>query len=159
MATSDRGLAAWIARGRERKVHAILAVIPVGATAERVRLIADGHARMDRAARIKVATEAGVREPSDETWAAVVDALRSREPDPFAAADVADVVAFVRDPIAKTCGCGARYTRAEWEALTIVGNYADEVEKLEMRQCTACASTLAIVVETYAGNDTKEDDQ
>ncbi len=53
--------------------------------------------------------------------------------------------------VLKTCGCGRRYSRAEWGALPCVGvsfSPADAegpAEHLEYRNCS-CGSTIAIVV-------------
>ena len=43
----------------------------------------------------------------------------------------------------KICGCGARYTLAEFMALPLVGFVGDLVERCEMRNCP-CGSTLGI---------------
>ncbi len=51
------------------------------------------------------------------------------------------------EAIIKTCTCcGAAYSRPAWRALRYVGEHHDEVETLELRNCRACNSTLAIVV-------------
>lgn len=47
--------------------------------------------------------------------------------------------------IVNVCSCGKAYTLAEWLALPYVGVQCDEVEHLEMRNCT-CGSTRARVV-------------
>jgi len=45
----------------------------------------------------------------------------------------------------KRCSCGACYTEQQWESLPIVGDQGDDVEDIELRNCT-CGSTIAIVV-------------
>ncbi len=45
----------------------------------------------------------------------------------------------------KRCACGNPYSRSQWQKLALVGYQADEVETLELRDCT-CGSTLAIAV-------------
>lgn len=48
-------------------------------------------------------------------------------------------------PPYKSCGCGQVFTVVEWsEDLEHVGIYVDEVEYLDMRNCPACKSTLAV---------------
>lgn len=47
--------------------------------------------------------------------------------------------------IVKTCRCGKRYTAAEWEKLHYVGVMGDDVERIELRDCT-CGSTVAVVL-------------
>lgn len=47
--------------------------------------------------------------------------------------------------VVKTCGCGRRYTDAEWKQLKLVGVQDDGVERIELRSCT-CRSTIAIVL-------------
>lgn len=46
----------------------------------------------------------------------------------------------------KACGCGCSYSASEWVALEYVGVMSDEVESLELRNCT-CGSTVAQVIE------------
>ncbi len=43
----------------------------------------------------------------------------------------------------KTCSCGRRYTREEWDALPLLGRQAGEPD-LELRNCGGCGSTLAV---------------
>lgn len=50
------------------------------------------------------------------------------------------------EPVVHTCSCSRTFTAAEWSALPYVGTYRDEVETLEMRNCTSCMSTRAIEV-------------
>jgi len=45
----------------------------------------------------------------------------------------------------KQCGCGRQYDSGEWKLLPYVGEIDDEVERLELRNCS-CKSTLAIVL-------------
>lgn len=45
--------------------------------------------------------------------------------------------------VIKECGCGLRYTRAQWETLEYVGKHPDPVEPLELRNCI-CGSTIAV---------------
>lgn len=51
---------------------------------------------------------------------------------------------------AKTCACGATYTAASFAALHLVGFETVDVDdgeppmRLEMRDCAACGSTIAI---------------
>lgn len=49
-------------------------------------------------------------------------------------------------PPLKPCGCGRSYDAFEWSRLPYVGVMGDEVETLELRNCVACNSTLAVVV-------------
>lgn len=49
----------------------------------------------------------------------------------------------------KVCACGRAYSPAEWCALPFVGIMRDDVETLELRNCT-CGSTLAIVTSSVA---------
>lgn len=46
----------------------------------------------------------------------------------------------------KTCSCGRRYSRVEWEALQFVGIHYDALdpERLDLRNCESCKSTTAI---------------
>src|SRR5690242_16378546 len=45
----------------------------------------------------------------------------------------------------KRCtACGHPYTREEWLALPLVGEISDEVERGEHRNCSRCASTIAV---------------
>ncbi len=44
----------------------------------------------------------------------------------------------------KTCSCGRRYTREEWESLPLLGRQAGEPD-LELRNCW-CGSTLAVAL-------------
>lgn len=47
--------------------------------------------------------------------------------------------------VEKRCGCGASYSRSEWNALPFVGLQADGLGgSLELRNCTACSSTIAV---------------
>lgn len=46
----------------------------------------------------------------------------------------------------KACSCGAKYYAGEWTLLSFVGYMTDEVERLELRNCT-CGSTLAVEIE------------
>ena len=48
----------------------------------------------------------------------------------------------------KACGCGARYSREEWEALRTLGVQRDRDgnPEIELRNCAACGSTLAVPV-------------
>lgn len=48
----------------------------------------------------------------------------------------------------KTCSCGRSFTRAEWNALPLVGRTAAEIEARELRNCTGCNSTLSIDLAT-----------
>jgi formate dehydrogenase maturation protein FdhE len=46
----------------------------------------------------------------------------------------------------KRCSCGRRYDERQWNALEFVGPQEDEVEKLELRNCPRCNSTIAIIL-------------
>ena len=49
----------------------------------------------------------------------------------------------------KRCGtCPAKYFRREWSELRLKGGWADDYERLELRDCS-CGSTLAVLVEVY----------
>jgi hypothetical protein len=47
--------------------------------------------------------------------------------------------------ILKTCSCGKTYSRAAWLALPLVGDYKDDVDHLETRNCV-CKSTISLSV-------------
>lgn len=47
------------------------------------------------------------------------------------------------------CGCGRAYTEQSWNALPLVGYQADEVETLELRNCT-CGSTHSVNIESLS---------
>lgn len=48
-------------------------------------------------------------------------------------------------PFPRACRCGARYTRADWEALPGRGTQPSTPgHHLELRVCTRCGSTLSI---------------
>ncbi len=49
------------------------------------------------------------------------------------------------DATIKTCGCGRSYTLEQWRKLPWVGEWKDEVETLELRNCV-CKSTIAIEI-------------
>jgi hypothetical protein len=53
----------------------------------------------------------------------------------------------------KRCACNAVYTRAHWYALEPLGEQDDGVEVLDLRQCTACQSTMAIVLGPSPSSD------
>lgn len=42
----------------------------------------------------------------------------------------------------KTCRCGAKYTAAEWKKLRYVGVQQGVGERIELRNCAHCRSTL-----------------
>jgi hypothetical protein len=63
------------------------------------------------------------------------------------------VASLVKCGTFKTCGCcGRRFTKPEWDALPMLGEYVDDIERLCMKNCS-CDSTMAIVTETFAAND------
>ena len=45
----------------------------------------------------------------------------------------------------KICRCDKRYSAAEWKRLVYVGVMEDDVERIELRNCT-CGSTVAVVL-------------
>lgn len=45
----------------------------------------------------------------------------------------------------KRCSCGKMYTHREWYSLPLCGVGGDEVEKLELRNCS-CGSTIAVII-------------
>lgn len=49
------------------------------------------------------------------------------------------------ETLVKVCRCGAAYTADEWAALRHIGDQDDDAGVLEMRNCSACDSTLAII--------------
>jgi hypothetical protein len=55
----------------------------------------------------------------------------------------AAVVASPHD-VVKRCACGASYTAATWAALVLVGHVDDDGERVELRNCGACGSTIAL---------------
>jgi len=48
----------------------------------------------------------------------------------------------------KRCGCGACFSRAEWDALAAVGTMPSDVEThdLLLKNCTNCHSTISVYV-------------
>lgn len=50
----------------------------------------------------------------------------------------------------KTCACGCSYTEGEWAMLLCIGRMVDDLESIELRNCT-CGSTMAI--EIFGGSD------
>ncbi len=52
------------------------------------------------------------------------------------------------EPVAKACGCGRKFTRAEWDALPFAYVYRDVFERVEYRHCI-CLSTLGLVLEKF----------
>jgi hypothetical protein len=42
------------------------------------------------------------------------------------------------------CACGPSFTLAGWRALERVGEYVDDLVRLDMRHCSACGSTLSL---------------
>lgn len=50
----------------------------------------------------------------------------------------------------KKCGCGIVYDRAAWVKLLHVGDMVDEVEAIQLRNCT-CGSTIAIILDEKEG--------
>jgi hypothetical protein len=47
----------------------------------------------------------------------------------------------------KYCGCGAAHSADEWQELRLVGRQPDGAGgTIELRDCAACSSTLAIEV-------------
>jgi len=48
----------------------------------------------------------------------------------------------------KHCACGLSFDPTEWAALDYVGVSADEVQRLELRNCP-CGSTLAVDLDTF----------
>lgn len=49
--------------------------------------------------------------------------------------------------IVAACQCGETYTRATWAGLKHVGEMADLIETLELRNCS-CRSTIAAVLDS-----------
>ena len=47
----------------------------------------------------------------------------------------------------KRCGCGRSCTESEWMLLTYVGLMIDDVESIELRNCSACGSTIAMTID------------
>lgn len=45
----------------------------------------------------------------------------------------------------KRCGCGTSYDQVAWDLLPLLGIQEDDVEPLELKNCRACGSTLAVV--------------
>ena len=52
------------------------------------------------------------------------------------------------DPVPKVCACGISYDAHMWACLAYVGHMTDEVEALELRNCSGCGSTLAVELPT-----------
>ena len=67
-------------RSRARKVLAILATVPCGATAAEIAKTADWLGALSKFDRNVLAAAAGCKPPSDETWADVVAQARARIP-------------------------------------------------------------------------------
>lgn len=59
----------------------------------------------------------------------------------------------VRPPF-KSCACGAAYDESAWRALPLVGvqHLDDGAPPLELRNCTACGSTIAIELPAIQGD-------
>lgn len=49
--------------------------------------------------------------------------------------------------VVKRCACGASYTAATWAVLVLVGHVDDEGERVALRNCGACGSTIALPVD------------
>jgi len=45
-------------------------------------------------------------------------------------------------PIIKSCGCGLTYNASQWRRLPLVSRSSDDVERVELRNCRRCHSTL-----------------
>ena len=52
----------------------------------------------------------------------------------------------------RVCGCGRSIPREEWDALPLVGHMDDDVERLQLKNCPTCDSTIAI----FAPESTEE---
>lgn len=63
---------------RARKVAAIVALCPAGSTPREREAVAETLETFSAADRARFAAAAGVRAPSTETWAQVVEAVRAR---------------------------------------------------------------------------------
>jgi hypothetical protein len=50
-------------------------------------------------------------------------------------------------PVVVTCACGAAYDREAWRKLEFVGIQLDETNDAELRNCVACGSTRALIIE------------
>jgi hypothetical protein len=53
------------------------------------------------------------------------------------------------------CSCGRRYSGGQWRALTLVGivrpGDGEKPEAIQMRNCTACGSTLGVDLDVVDG--------
>lgn len=65
-------------RARALKVAKLAAMLPPGQTAQEIARTADFFAKLSQADRARFAAAAGVKPPSDVTWSALVELLRSR---------------------------------------------------------------------------------
>lgn len=64
---------------RQRKVAALLALVPASRTEREHEAVADTLAGFSPADRVRFAAHAGVRAPSEETWRQLVEAVRARK--------------------------------------------------------------------------------
>lgn len=60
---------------------------------------------------------------------------------------IVDADLGIVDAWPKRCGCGCSYTESEWMRLTYVGLMIDDVESIELRNCSACGSTIAMTID------------
>lgn len=49
--------------------------------------------------------------------------------------------------VTKSCACGACYDARAWERLPFVGEMEDGSDVLELRNCRACGSTIAVAAD------------
>jgi hypothetical protein len=49
-----------------------------------------------------------------------------------------------KPPLFEVCACGQRFTRAEWDRLVRVGDVEDDTGPIELRNCSACGSTIGV---------------
>lgn len=68
------------------------------------------------------------------SWAPDIDGLEGH------------VASYCEGRVVKRCACGREYSAAAWSALTYVGEQDDGVERLELRNCGECGSTVAILL-------------
>ncbi len=57
----------------------------------------------------------------------------------------------------KLCGCGCSYTEHEWSMLMLIGRMKDEVEDIELRNCT-CGSTIAQLNESWIAHSRNDNE-
>lgn len=91
----------------------------------------------------------------DVTTEAAADPLASTLPPPPPALSDLEVDAILDVTLgaelvemipSKRCSCGTEHDLASWSKLAYVGVMCDGVERIELRNCRACNSTIAVLL-------------